>query len=226
MKINYPDNEEFYSLPFYVDKRVLIPRNDTETLVDQALKCLKSYSNEEISLIDIGTGSSSIVTAITKNIAFSLKKIYALDVSPDALEVAKINIEKNNIQEKVSLHKSDLLEIFLSESENIQSKYLIITANLPYIKNGDIENMDKEVLENEPHIALFGWEQTGFEMYETLIHQIFKIKNIFQLEKIILFIEIWFDQSEYSRQYLSSQWLSFEYFKDLNGINRVIKIEF
>lgn len=224
MKINYPDNEEFFSLPFYVDKRVLIPRNDTEVLVEQVIKTLKWAQNQDISLIDIGTWSSAIVTAITKNTPILFKQIFALDISLDALEVAKINIEKNNIQDKVSLYNSDLLQIFVSWNKKIEAKNLIITANLPYIKNGDIENMDKEVLENEPHIALFWWEKTGFEMYEKLIWEIYELKKIYHFESIQAFIEIWFDQYEYSRGYLSKQWLKFEYFKDLNTIYRVIKI--
>lgn len=224
MKINYPDNEEFFSLPFYVDKRVLIPRNDTEVLVEQVIKTLKWAQNQDISLIDIGTWSSAIVTAITKNTPILFKQIFALDISLDALEVAKINIEKNNIQDKVSLYNSDLLQIFVSWNKKIEAKNLVITANLPYIKKGDIENMDKEVLENEPHIALFWWEKTGFEMYEKLIWEIYELKKIYHFESIQAFIEIWFDQYEYSREYLSNQWLKFEYFKDLNTIYRVIKI--
>lgn len=224
MKINYPDNEEFFSHPFYVDKRVLIPRNDTEVLVEQVIKSLKWAQNKDISFIDIGTGSSAIVTAVTKNTPVSLKQIFAVDISLDALEVAKINIEKNNIQDKVSLYNSDLLEIFLSWNKKIEAKNLIITANLPYIKNGDIENMDQEVLDNEPHIALFWWEKTGFEMYERLIWEIDELKKIYHFESIQVFIEIGFDQYEYSHEYLSQKWLKFEYFKDLNTIYRVIKI--
>lgn len=226
MKINYPDNEEFYSLSFYVDKRVLIPRNDTEVLVDQVIKTLKSAHNQDIWFIDIGTGSSAIVTAVTKNTPVSLKQIFAVDISLDALEVAKINIEKNNIQDKVSLYNSDLLQIFLSWNKKIEAKNLIITANLPYIKNGDIENMDQEVLDNEPHIALFWWEKTGFEMYERLIWQVFELKKNNRFQEIILFIEIWFDQYEYSQEYLKSLWLKYQYFKDLNNIFRCIKIKF
>jgi release factor glutamine methyltransferase len=114
----------------------------------------------------------------------------------------------------------------LNQTQKINTENLIITANLPYIKNWDFENMDKEVLENEPHIALFGWEETGFELYEKLIFQIFELKNIYSLEKITLFIEIWFDQREYSQKYLESLWLEIEYFKDLWWIDRIVKICF
>lgn len=222
MKINYPDNEEFFSLWLYVDKRVLIPRNDTEVLVEKAIKEIK---NSEYILIDVGTGSSAILIAIIKNLSFEIMWSYGLDISKDALKIAKINVKKYNLENKVILSESDLLEVFLNSIYKIHSKNCIITANLPYIKNWDIENMDTEVLENEPHIALFGWEKTGFEMYERLINQILKLKKMSNLD-IILFIEIWFDQYDYSNEYLTNLWLDFEYFKDLNGIWRCIKIIF
>lgn len=230
--MKYSFNQEFFSIPLYVDFRVLIPRNDTETMVYQVLK----EKLDNFVLIDIWTGSWCIPIAIAKNT--NNLKIFALDISLDALEVAKINLEKHNLQNKIKLIHSNLLEVFLIKKEKLTSKNLIITANLPYIKNKDFENIDKEVLDNEPHIALFGWEKTWFEMYEKLISQIFELKSLYspidkedmseehrELE-IILFIEIWFDQYEYSKKYLSSLWLKFEYFKDLNNIYRVIKINF
>ncbi len=222
MKINYPDNEEFFSLWFYVDGRVLIPRNDTEVIVEQALQ---EFHDENITYIDIGTGSWCIAIAILKNLHFNIQKTYWLDISSDALEVAKINRDKHNLGNTLILTQSDLWEVFLNKTYIIDSKKIIITANLPYIKNGDIANMDKEVLENEPHIALFGWEKTWFEIYEKLIWQILELKILFSLD-IILFIEIWFDQYEYSKNYLTDLCLKFEFYKDLNNIYRGIKIIF
>lgn len=223
MKINYPDNEEFFALPFYVDSRVLVPRNDTETMIYQVLKEIKS---NEFTLIDIWTWSSCIPVAILKNAKYQPQIAFALDISLDALEVAKINIEKHDLQDKLKLINSDLLEVFLNNSQKISTKKLIITANLPYIKNWDFENMDKEVLANEPHIALFWWIETGFELYEKLINQIFEFKKIYNLEQIVLFIEIGFDQREYSEKYLKNLNLRQEYFKDLWWIDRIVKICF
>jgi len=218
------NNEEFFSLDFYIDNRVLIPRNDTETLVYQVLKEIK---NENTILIDVWTWSGCIPIAIIKNLKFDLKKTYALDISLEALEVAQINRWKYLFDEKIVLVNSDLLSVFDNfKLEKIDSD-LIITANLPYIKNEDYKNMDKEVYLNEPHIALFGWEITWFELYEKLISQIIELKKIAnEKQKIVLFIEIWFDQYEYSKKYLTDLWLKFGYFKDLNNIWRIIKIEF
>lgn len=235
MKINYPDNEEFFALPFYVDSRVLVPRNDTETMIYQVLKEITPTQLSsiecgakqcELTIIDVWTWSSCIPVSILKNAKIQPIEAFALDISPDALEIAKINIEKHDLQDKLNLQKSDLLEVFLNQTKKINTKNLIITANLPYIKDWDFENMDKEVLENEPHIALFWWAETWFELYEKLISQIFEIKKIFSLEKITLFIEIWFDQREYSQKYLESLWVEIEYFKDLWWIDRIVKICF
>lgn len=221
MKTNqYTFNEEFYSIPFYVDSRVLVPRHDTEILVDQVLKYIKWIW--DITLIDVWTWSSCIPLSISKN--SNISNIYALDISIDALEVAKINLEKHSLDKKIHLIKSDLLQALFSWEIKINTKNLIITANLPYIKNWDFDNMDKEVLENEPHLALFWWEKTWFEMYERLIDEIFLLRQINTLN-IVLFIEIGFDQYDYSKSYLKSKWLKFEYFKDYNNIYRVIKIE-
>ena len=236
--MKYSFNEEFFSIQLYVNNKVLTPRNETEILVDKVLKEIKfiQEAKKNFILIDIWTWSACIPIAILKNIKTFPQETFALDISLDAIKVARINIEYHNLQDKIKLLYSDLLEVFLKPlpASPYQGRSfplirgiegVIITANLPYIKNQDFENIDKEVLKNDPHIALFGWEKTGFEMYEKLIWQIFEFKKIFNLKNIILFIEIWFDQYDYSRQYLSNLWLKFEYFKDLNNIHRVIKIE-
>jgi methylase of polypeptide subunit release factors len=86
--------------------------------------------------------------------------------------------------------------------------------------------MDQSVYIHEPNLALYGWKDTWFELYEKLIDQIFLFKKHFSIENIIAFFEIWFDQYEYSQKYLSQKWLKFEYFQDMAKIHRCIKIEF
>ena len=100
-------------------------------------------------------------------------------------------------------------------------KDIIITANLPYILDKDYDNMDKSVIKYEPKIALYWWKNTWFELYEQLVLECLKLKEI---HNITLFIEIWFDQYMYSKFFLENLWLKFEYFKDMNNINRLIKI--
>jgi release factor glutamine methyltransferase len=218
----FTNNEEFFSLWLYVDNRVLIPRNDTEILVSTACKEIK---NNDTTLIDVGTGSGCIAIAVLKNIKFKLPLSYCLDISNDALEVATINISYHHLDTEIFLTQSDLLEVFISWKYQIHTKNILFTANLPYIKDGDIQNIDPEVLKNEPHVALFWWKKTWFELYEKFIAQVQEIQKRFE-KNITICIEIWFDQYEYSYEYLSHIWCNFEYYKDLNGIHRCIKITF
>lgn len=212
---------EFYNLDFYVDNRVLIPRNDTEIMVETSIKQINILN--DILLIDIWTWSSCIPISINKNCK-NIDETFAIDISIDALEVSKINIKNHNLEWKISQINSDLLNSII-ENKFI-NKNLIITANLPYIKNDDFDNMSKETIIYEPNIALFWWVNTWFELYEKLIKQIITLKNNNNFENIILFIEIWFDQEDYSKKYLNNLNLKFEYFKDNNQINRCIKIVF
>lgn len=219
--IEYITNKSlFYSLEFYVDKRVLIPRNDTEVLVKKTIKEINKYN--DILLIDVGTWSSCIPISIAKNT--NLENVIVIDISRKALNVSKKNIIKHNLESKIKQLNSNLLEKLLNKK--IKNKNLIITANLPYIKNDDFENMSKETIAFEPSIALFWWEKTGFELYENLINQILSLKNDNNFENIILFIEIWFDQYDYTKNYFKKHNLKHEYFKDNFWINRCIKIVF
>jgi methylase of polypeptide subunit release factors len=172
------------------------------------------------------------------------------------LEISKINVGKYDLQNKIIQLKWNLLEPIFSliEEQNRQKKHIyksrnlnenailgldweiIITANLPYIKKGDYKNMSPETLKYEPQMALFWGKDTGFELYEKLINEIikcniYKSRNLFndkhlKFEIKVLFIEIWFDQYEYSKKYLENLGLKHEYFKDNTWIYRCIKIYF
>lgn len=212
------ENAEFYGLDFYVDKRCLIPRNDTEVMVDEAIKVL----SENSIYIDIWTWSWAIPISVYKNSKNKIKKIYAVDISTDALEVAKKNIKTHNLENKIKLLKSNLLSDLFPLLAKEGARGWIITANLPYIKNEDFWNMDREVILHEPAVALYWWKKTWFELYEKLIEQIIESNN----KKVILFIEIWFDQKEVAINYLENKKLSFEIFKDNWAIERCVKIKF
>lgn len=218
---------EFYWMNFYVNNNVLIPRNDTEIMIDCVLENLKS--SKKYWYIDVWTWSSCIPISILKS-TDKIDKAYVVDISEKALEVSKVNIKKHNLENKIIQIKSDLLEkLLISNYLGAPLGYhfdknMIITANLPYIKQDDFENIDNETMEFEPALALYWWEQTWFELYEKLIKQCFELKNKWHI--IILFIEIWFDQYDYSKNYLKKLWLQFEYYKDNWGIWRCVKIKF
>ena len=234
---------EFYGYDFYVDSRVLIPRNDTEVMVEKVVESLKLKvkSDKNIILIDVWTWSSCIPISVLKNLLTEefnfLKKTYAIDISKDALEVARINIKKHNLENKIELVQWDLLEKFWQTQRSASTKNIvvmnqcvhpniIITANLPYIKNWDFENMDEETINFEPDLALYWWEKTGFELYKKLIYQIFELQSIYNIESLVLFIEIGFDQKQIAIEFLEKQNLKFEIFKDNGWIERCVKIYF
>lgn len=217
------NNAEFYNLDFYVDNRVLIPRNDTEIMVDKAID--EIIDNELNTLIDIWTWSSCIAISIVKN-TNSIRNCYVVDISTQALEVSKKNINKYNLEKRIKQIYWNLLTDFLANNNYELSKNIIITANLPYIKNGDFINMDSETIWYEPELALYWWKETWFELYEQLLRECIQFKKLYSINKLILFIEIWFDQYEYSYKYIENLNLNFKYFKDNNWINRCIKIVF
>lgn len=214
----------FYGRDLYVDNRVLIPRNDTEVLVRTSIQYINSQLQpQDWVYIDVGTGSACIPVSIIEEIyPLRFREVYALDISQEALMVAEKNIEKF-APGKIKTLQSNLLQSFAAWTQ-IANKNIFITANLPYIKNGDYENMDASVISHEPDSALYGGEKTWFELYEKLIKQCFGLKKILSLQEILLVIEIGFDQKEISRDFLRELWLKFEYFTDSANIDRVIVI--
>lgn len=218
------NNAEFYSLDFFVDNRTLVPRDDTEIMVDKAIQ--KSLVKKHITLIDVWTWTSCIPISILKN-TNNIDNCYVIDISKKALEVSKINIEKYWLENKIEQIEWSLLSSLISKSSNQLNitENIIITANLPYIKDNDFENMDKETVKFEPDTALYWWKETWFELYEELIKQSIELKQIYNSQNITLFIEIWFDQKEICENYVNKMLLKYEIYKDNSWINRCVQIE-
>ncbi|WPO79153.1 peptide chain release factor N(5)-glutamine methyltransferase [Flavobacterium sp. KACC 22761] len=135
----------FYGLDFEVNENVLIPRPETEELVDWIINENKGKS-KEIKILDIGTGSGCIAISLAKNLPKA--KVYAIDVSKKALETAKRNAINNNVE--VTFMLKDILEL-----EMLKSDYDIIVSNPPYVRNLEKAEIKKNVLDFEPHLALF-----------------------------------------------------------------------
>lgn len=149
--------KEFYGLEFVVSDAVLIPRPETELLVDEALNLLQLIQNPEV--LDIGTGSG--VIAVT--LAFHIKQasVLAVDISEAALEIARTNADRLKVADQLSFLHSDLFK------EVPDQKFDLICANLPYIPSHDLENLDQEV-QQEPKQALDGGRD-GLDYYRVLI---------------------------------------------------------
>jgi release factor glutamine methyltransferase len=153
---------EFYKLKFKVTPDVLIPRPETELLVDEVLKNINS---ENTLLLDVGTGAGNIAISIAKNSADV--KIVATDISASALKVAKLNAELHGVNKRIKFIQSNLLPSIL----NTPYSMLIIVTNLPYIPSARIPYLDSSVKDFEPHVALDGGED-GFKLYRKLFCQI------------------------------------------------------
>lgn len=212
---------EFYWEEFYVDENVLIPRNDTEVMVDKVLDLLSKQNIPGPVLIDIWTGSSCIPISVLKNTQ-NILECHVVDISKNALEISKKNIKKHELENKIFQHHGSLLEPL--ENKIFENKNIIITANLPYIKNNDFKNMSEQTVLFEPDLALYWGPVTGFELYESLLDQMQELKNTYNLE-INAFIEIGFDQKEYAQKYLKNLWKHFIIHSDNSGIARCIHIK-
>tara|TARA_B100000749_G_C18408449_1_gene457993 strand:- start:32 stop:883 length:852 start_codon:yes stop_codon:yes gene_type:complete len=162
-------HREFYGLDLYVDGRVLIPRQETEIIVDKAIHFLKSKVNgtQHIKILDLGTGSGAIAIALAK--FFPEAKIYATDVSIDALQVAKINCFTHNVDRIVNLMCLDGLTGFNGRVD-------IVVANPPYLSKNEMMGIQPELL-FEPHMALYGG-LAGWEKSVELIESASQIINI------------------------------------------------
>ena len=198
----------FYGNKFYVDERVLIPRFETEELVENTIKYVNEYFTEPVDIIDLGTGSG--VIGLTLENKLSPNSVDLIDISKEALEVTEKN--KNNLNSKANLLQSDFFD-------NINKKYDVIISNPPYIKtNEEIEDIVKN---NEPHLALYAGDN-GLDCYEKIL------KNIsnHMKDKCLIAFEIGYEQREdiinLINKYLDN--VRIEVKKDLSEKDRMIFI--
>lgn len=208
-------HKEFFGLDFFVNKHVLIPRPETELMVEEALKEIED-TNENITLIDVGAGSGCVPISIGKNSPKNIN-IIAVDISRQALKVAKKNAQKHSVE--IKFFHSNLLSKLSAYLSGIKSA-VIITANLPYLTDKQFE--EEPSIQREPKMALVA-NNNGLELYEKLLDQ---TKKIFGNKKIVLFLEIDPAQSEpikkiILRTYKEAQ---IEIKKDLSVLDRLVKI--
>lgn len=173
------NKQNFYGLDFYVDESVLIPRYDTENIVDRIVKDCKE--NKCLSVLDLCTGSGCIAVSLKK---CGFEKVYAADISDKALAVAKHNAKLNNAD--IIFLQSDLYENFPKEI-----RFDIIVSNPPYISTDEIAKIEKQVRDFEPKLALDGGRD-GLDFYKKIINLSKKFLN----NKGRLYLEIGYDQSK------------------------------
>lgn len=175
------NHQEFMKLDFYVDNSVLIPRADTEILVEEVINSINTVGKENLKILDMCTGSGAIAVSIAKYVENA--EVCAVDLSEKALEVARKNAIKNDVENRCAFIKSNMFE-------NVNGKFDIIISNPPYIKTEVIENLDVNV-KKEPMMALDGGE-SGLNFYNILAENSHKFLN----ENGMLFLEIGYDQKD------------------------------
>lgn len=202
-------NREFMGLDFYVKEGVLIPRPDTEILVEEVIELAKDKG--DINILDIGTGSGAITVSLAKYLPNA--KITSVDIEDIPLEVGRINAKSNEVEDRVKFIKSNLFE-------NIDKdmKFDIIVSNPPYIKREVVENLDKQVKDYEPYTALEGGED-GLDFYREITKQ----SKLYLKENGILAYEVGHDQSEdVSKLMINDGYTNIYTKKDLQNIDRVV----
>jgi release factor glutamine methyltransferase len=209
----------FYDSKFYVNEHTLIPRPETEELVDWIVsKFPKTHNPKPITVLDIGTGTGCIPISIKKNIPQA--EVFAIDVSEEALKVAKRNAVENKVEVNFILQNILEVENLLTFDFRLSTKLDIIVSNPPYVRNLEKEEIKKNVLEYEPHLALFVEDNDALLFYR----KIAQLAKESLTENGLLFFEI--------NQYLGKETVelleqlgfkNIELRKDIYGNDRMVK---
>lgn len=209
---------EFMGLKFTVNENVLIPRQDTEVLVETAIRIIENeYQNtkRKIEILDMCTGSGCIGISLAKfckNV-----KITAVDLSEEALLVARKNAEMNNL-DNIKFICSDLYQKLGDDVNEVYKTFDMIISNPPYINTKDIDTLMPEVRDYEPRMALDG-DEDGLKFYRSII---FQSRNYLKNDGCILF-EIGCEQGGAVKEFFEkNKYKQIEVIKDLSGLDRVV----
>jgi len=207
---------EFFGLPFKVSPDTLIPRPETEELVQWIIEEQQTAKNRQPTVLDIGTGSGCIAIALAKSLTEA--KVYALEVSNNALKVAKENARLNNLD--VEFIEGDILADCHTELVSASHQFDIIVSNPPYVREVEKSTIKNNVLNYEPHLALFVKNDDSLQFYRAICE--FAVHNL--KPDGMLFFEINQYLGRETKQLLNVfNFKAVELRKDLSGNDRMIK---
>ncbi|TCO78780.1 peptide chain release factor N(5)-glutamine methyltransferase [Marinisporobacter balticus] len=215
MPVQYITNtQEFMGLDFYVKEGVLIPRADTEILVESVIEWAKKRNNEPIRVADLGAGSGAITISLAKYIKKSY--VYSVDISPVALAIAKRNAQYNETN-NITFLEGDLFEPL--RKEKIEGKIDLLVSNPPYIPRDEIEKLQIEVAKHEPKLALDGGID-GLDYYRRIIDE----AMFFVKKGGCIALEVGHDQGDRVKVMMMEKgcYRDIKKIKDLAGIERVV----
>jgi release factor glutamine methyltransferase len=206
--------KEFYGLNFKVNEHTLIPRPDTELLIDHVLQYIQENNIKNPKILDLGTGSGAIIVTLLANIKDATG--FAVDINPGAIAKATENAELNNVKDRLEFIQSSWF------SNVKESDFDIIVANPPYITSKMMSELDKDVKDFEPNLALEGGA-LGYEPYIEIVEN----SPTFFKNKGRIFLEIGFDQQQTVLDLFKSDfWQNKKCFKDLGNNDRLIVVDF
>jgi release factor glutamine methyltransferase len=216
--------KEFYGLTFIINKSVLVPRPETEILIDYLLDNIINKNKDlAFNFLDIGTGSGAIILTLANEIKknnetlFKSSSFFASDISNKALKIAKKNADKLELKDKLIFKKSNLIKSIPDDYLKQKNRHLIITANLPYLNSQELKS--EKSISREPKLALFGGKD-GLEYY----NELFIMMKSKMLSNFTLICEINPHQTELiikmAKQYFNDEIYKKSIVKDLSQRNR------
>ena len=210
-------HKEFYGLDLVVDNRVLIPRPETELLVETALHiCRQKIAAGHIPIVaDIGTGSGAIPIALAVSEP-RLPYLYATDISSDALAVAALNCQRHHVEQRVHLLQGDLIAPLPEPVD-------LLTANLPYVGTNETPLLTPDVYDYEPHLALFSGPE-GLDLIERFLKDVAR-SSVLKADGVVL-LEIGYQQRERVEEMIHKLWpqATLDVYKDYAGWDRVVRV--
>ncbi len=210
-------HQEFMGMDFLVEKGVLIPRPETEILVERVIEKLKKRkSSSHLKIVDLGTGTGIIAISIAKFIKDIT--IYATDISKESLQVALKNAQKHNCEDKIIFLQGDLFEPFQGKIE--KNSLDVIISNPPYVNSDDFKLLPPEIKDNEPKIALYGGVD-GIDYYRKIVKEGPK----FLKRDGFIALEVGLNQAKIIKELIlkeNNYRKNVEIFKDYSGIERVV----
>ncbi len=203
-------HQEFWGLDFIVSPAVLIPRPETEHVIETTLELAKALTSEKMfeKIADIGTGSGCIAVALAGE--FPAAKMTAVDISSAALEIARANAARHQLEKRIAFFESDLLAALPKEH------FDLVVSNPPYVGEGEADKVQRQVREFEPKVAVFSGIE-GMDIYRRLIPQ----ARAALVPGGWLVMEMGYSSEQLVRELLSG-WTNIRVTHDLQGIPRVI----
>jgi release factor glutamine methyltransferase len=208
---------EFMSLPFRVTTGVLIPRPETEILVEKAIDRVKQKSEKEPAILDIGTGSGCIAVSLAAFLTHA--RITAVDQSEQALQIAKENADLNAVSDRILFRQCDIMTSF---NRKELGSFDLIVSNPPYIRTEDLKSLAPEIMDHEPAAALDGGPDglNYYRRYATVLPDCLRPAGT-------VFLEIGAKQAhDVTEIFKNGPWSGMRLFQDLAGLDRVVMMEY